>query len=518
MIISNRILLLVSLLTIAVETRAQSSVTVIASSAFTHALSPHGSYVVGAKQDGSPFLWSPSTGFVPNVAVMSALAVSDNGVIVGTNGHACSWSASTGLVDLGVLPGETSSTATGVSSDGSVIVGVSGKSVFRWTEQSGMSLIASTSPSNNTVAVAGDCSADGSSFVGGINGRPFIWKSGSGLSFPVPWSGFFRHVSPDGSRVTGDVTDVFYKEGVMVSGGRVTYIGNSAFPVTSFISVENGGSFGVANVTLQGVTTAYLWSREGYLGKLQDYLVNSGASTAAGYTRLRSAILSADGASIGCVATDANGNDNAVYATLTVPAPTGPLLQDIFASPASRVGSNNVDIIAQLTGPAPSGGAKLPLKSSSANITPRSTALVGGAGIYVPAGATQAVNYATTTAVDARGSAYVRGTYLGESRIATLELNPATLYDPTISSPVATGGSSVTCNLMLNGLAASTATISVSSSNSSAASVPPTVTIAPGANKTNFTIQTHSVVVPQTVTISVSYRAITKSVNLTVVP
>lgn len=497
---------------------AQSTITAIAPSAFVKDISRNGQYVVGNRQDNTPFLWSSGSGFVAGLPQMATAAVSDNGVVAGSNGHACVWSSSAGLTDLGVLPGETASTATGISADGSVVVGTSGYSVFRWTKQSGLVLIASRQKNGNTVTVAGQCSADGSVVVGGLNGSPFIWTSGSGVTSPLPWSGFFVHVNRDGSRVSGDVTDPFFHEGVMLGPAFTTYIGSSSFPTTSVFNICDDGSFGLANATTQTGTVSYLWTREAGLTKLQDYLVANGASAAGNFKSIRAAVLAVDGNAAGAVARDNNGVDNAVYITLPSPSSTKSLLDNVFFSPNTRVGSNNVDIVARLTGAAPSGGAKLPLQPSSQNLIPRSTALVGGKGIYVPAGATQAVNYATTTAVNARGDVYVRGTYLGESRIATLQLNPATLYDPTLSSPIATGGSTVTCNLMLNGLAASTATIALSSSDPAAASVPSTATIAAGGNKTTFSVQTHSVLVPQTVTISVTYRGITKTVSLTVVP
>jgi probable HAF family extracellular repeat protein len=76
----------------------------------------------------------------------------DGSVIVGASGvasatgssHAFRWSPTEGMQDLGVLPGTTSSSASGVNGDGTVIVGTSfnwgtaESSAFLWTAAAGM--------------------------------------------------------------------------------------------------------------------------------------------------------------------------------------------------------------------------------------------------------------------------------------------------------------------------------------------------------------------------------------------
>lgn len=101
------------------------------------------------------FRWTASgglvgLGFFPGASAQSfgsseAYGVSaDGSVVVGAStyggniGQAFRWTSATGMVALGVLPGDWSSTATAVSADGSVVVGYSqnlayGAQAFRWT-------------------------------------------------------------------------------------------------------------------------------------------------------------------------------------------------------------------------------------------------------------------------------------------------------------------------------------------------------------------------------------------------
>src|SRR5262245_37318037 len=81
--------------------------------------------------------------FRPDLAVSA-----DGSVVVGTrfagpSVEAFRWTAATGVVGLGDLPGDTAgSNAAAVSADGGVVVGVSGSAsgqeAFRWTSGGGM--------------------------------------------------------------------------------------------------------------------------------------------------------------------------------------------------------------------------------------------------------------------------------------------------------------------------------------------------------------------------------------------
>lgn len=213
-------------------------------------ISADGTTIVGASSSANStfeaFRWTQATGMVSlgglpsgNVASSDANGVSaDGSVIVGTGfGFAGStinateafrWTQQTGYVGLGVLPGTNtrSSSANGVSADGSVVVGQSafspnssfdGRQAYRWTQGTGMVGLgylpgASTT---NAASVANGVSADGSVVVGqsdSASGRQaFRWTQEGGMIGLGFLPGFSSSsnalgVSADGSIVFGTIS------------------------------------------------------------------------------------------------------------------------------------------------------------------------------------------------------------------------------------------------------------------------------------------------------------------------
>ena len=122
------------------------------------------------------------------------------------------------FVGLGALPGTTTSLATGVSADGSVVVGLSGSSderAFRWTAAGGMVDLGGLPGDSESRALG--VSADGSVIVGASENSPDYssqavrWTGNEGavgLGFlptdPGGCCGFYSNanaVSADGSVV-----------------------------------------------------------------------------------------------------------------------------------------------------------------------------------------------------------------------------------------------------------------------------------------------------------------------------
>jgi uncharacterized membrane protein len=104
------------------------------------------------------------------------------------------------------------SSATGISSNGSVVVGHTevayqggcGGYAFRWTPDEGARLL--TSPSSATYSRALGVSANGAVVVGEVLGRPFRWDD-RGLETLSENLGEARFASADGSVVVGWVSD-----------------------------------------------------------------------------------------------------------------------------------------------------------------------------------------------------------------------------------------------------------------------------------------------------------------------
>ncbi len=137
---------------------------------------------------------SRATGVSADGSVVVGVGVSASGV------EAFRWTAATGLVGLGDLPGGSFfSEALGVSADGSLVVGVgfsaSGREAFIWDEANGMRslrdvLIAQGDDLTGWTLLSADAiSADGSTIVGkGINpsGQFEAWLARLGPTEVIP--------------------------------------------------------------------------------------------------------------------------------------------------------------------------------------------------------------------------------------------------------------------------------------------------------------------------------------------
>ena len=88
-----------------------------------------------------------------------------------------------------------------------------------------------------------------------------------------------------------------------------------------------------------------------------------------------------------------------------------------------------------------------------------------------------------------------------------------------VSPSSVAGGSASTGTVKLSGPAPSGgAVVSLSSSNTSVASVPASVTVGSGATSATFAITTSAVTVSTLVTVSASYAGVTRTATLTVTP
>ncbi|WP_334157932.1 autotransporter domain-containing protein [Oryzomicrobium sp.] len=184
----------------------------------TGAAFAQGSLVDLGKLNGGTF--SQASGVSANGSVVVGTA--DDGAL-GNARRAFLWTASGGMVSLGTLNGGTASQAAAVSADGSVVVGgVTDGSVgnlyraFRWT--SGGGLVSLGSLNGGFYSQASGVSADGSVVVGysadgavGNATRAFRWtQSGGMVSLGVLNGGTTSYaygVSADGSVVVGTAND-----------------------------------------------------------------------------------------------------------------------------------------------------------------------------------------------------------------------------------------------------------------------------------------------------------------------
>ena len=151
----------------------------------------------------------------------------DGNVVVGTGEsaeglRAFRWTAATGMVSLGVVPGEAKSQARSVSQDGSVVVGRGDLQAVRWTAAEGMVSLGALEGGTGTSGATG-VSADGSKVVGIANigesdQQAFLWTAATGmrrLSDVLTEQGvdledwqlyFASDISADGKTIVGEAS------------------------------------------------------------------------------------------------------------------------------------------------------------------------------------------------------------------------------------------------------------------------------------------------------------------------
>ena len=201
-------------------------------------------------------------------------------------------------------------------------------------------------------------------------------------------------------------------------------------------------------------------------------------------------------------------------APLTVtPVPVG--LSSLGVNPSSVVGGSSSTGTVTLSGPAPGGGAVVSLSSdnTSAATVPASVTVAGGA-----SSATFAV---TTSPVSGSTAVTISALYGGVTRTAPLTVTPvpAVLSSLGVNPSSVVGGSSSTGTVTLSGPApGGGAVVSLSSGNTSAATVPTSVTVAGGASSATFVVSTSPVSGSTAVTVSALYGGVTRTTSLTVLP
>jgi hypothetical protein len=194
-----------------------------------------------------------------------------------------------------------------------------------------------------------------------------------------------------------------------------------------------------------------------------------------------------------------------------------PSLAGIALNPASVVGGNTSQGTASLTSAAPSGGAVVTLSSSN------TSAATVPASVTIPAGAVSAMFTVSTASVTASTSATITGAFGGVTRSSTLTVTPpAPPIGPaslSVSPATAEGGNPVTGTVFLSGGApAGGLVVSLSSSNTAAATVPATMIVHGGLSSGTFPVSTLAGPTTRTTTITASANGVSRAADLTVTP
>jgi hypothetical protein len=287
-------------------------------------------------------------------------------------------------------------------------------------------------------------------------------------------------------------------------GGAATLNGVTLSPAT----VTGGQSTSQNSVTLLGAApnggaVVTLTSSDPAAAAVPPTItIASGASSAA-FTINTSAVAAQEQVTV-----SAGYSGIVKTATLTV-VPNA--LTGVSVAPASVIGGTGAQGTATLGGPAPTGGTIVLLSSNSAAATVP-------ASVTIAAGATSATFTVTSLAVSTSTPATITGSYSGSSKTATLTVLPAPLTGVSVSPVSVTAGTNAQGTATLGGPAPTGGAVVLLSSNSAAAMVPASVTIAAGATSATFTVTSHAVSTSTQATITASYGTTTKTATLAVLP
>ncbi len=218
---------------------------------------------------------------------------------------------------MGYLPGgESSSVASGVSGDGSVVAGVSTSGLspsfgeaFRWTETTGLVGLGGLPGSGDPVSVPWGISADGEVVVGWAlseNGREaFRWTESEGMvgMGDLP-GGYFdssaTDVSADGSVIVGSALNPSVTSFRWTAATGMVDLGKPAGALGSEAwGVSADGSVVVGDAALPGNIVPTIWDESHGMRNLVDVLVDLGlGSEMAGWDLEQAIAVSADGTTI----------------------------------------------------------------------------------------------------------------------------------------------------------------------------------------------------------------------------
>jgi hypothetical protein len=218
------------------------------------------------------------------------------------------------------------------------------------------------------------------------------------------------------------------------------------------------------------------------------------------------------------VTTSTTSTISASYAGVTdtsmLSVTTVSVLNSFTLTPTSVVGGNTSQGTVTLGAAAPS-SAVVMLSSSN---TAAATVPVS---VSIASGASSATFTVTTSSVATSTASTISASYAGETDTAVLSVQTSgsgTVLNSLALNPTnVVGGSTSQGTVTLSAAAPlSGVVVALSSSNTAAAAVPASVSIAPGASSATFTVTTSSVATSTASTISASYAGVTDTAVLSV--
>jgi len=199
---------------------------------------------------------------------------------------------------------------------------------------------------------------------------------------------------------------------------------------------------------------------------------------------------------------------NGSLVVLSNPLEGAVAVSEVSINPSTVVGGSTTTGVVSLSSPAPSGGLWLNLSTNSPATTLPPI-------VTVAAGATTATFNVTTFPVGANTSVSITASDSLGGKAGTFTVVPPTLKSVILTPAKVAGGATSTGTVTLNGTAAASTTILLSSSSRFAV-VPKQVTIPAGKSSATFTIQTSDVTTTSTAMITAAQGSTTQTAILTI--
>jgi hypothetical protein len=197
------------------------------------------------------------------------------------------------------------------------------------------------------------------------------------------------------------------------------------------------------------------------------------------------------------------------------PQSTATTLNSLSLNPATVTGGQVATGTVNLTAPAPANGVNVSLSSAnpSASVPPGITVMANMTSVNFPV---------TTTAVAATTIGNVTATYSGVTKTANLAVQPTLSVQPTglvsltlTPSNIRAGATSIGKVTLTGPAPDGGAVVTLTSSKPIQARLPASVTVPAGARSATFTVSTTAVSKKTLVTVTASYRGLTKPATLT---
>ena len=366
-----------------------------------------------------------------------------------------------------------------------------------------------------------------SAIVGGVGIQATIW-----LTIPAPKGGLTLTVASDTGGVTVPATvvvpagsasatfsittsPVLESETATISatGNQISALATLTVNPAglSGISISPnpivGGNFSLGTVTLfgpapSGGLTVALSASSNIVTMPLNVTVDEGSSTGS-FSINTGAVTSPTSVVI-------TGTANGISQSATLSISTVGL-SSISLSPASVPGGVTSVATITLSGPAPTAGVVVALKSSNANANIASN-------VTVPSGSSTATVSVSTSRVNAQTIATITASEGGFSLSTDLTIVPVGLQSVTASPTTVVGGNSTIGTVTMSGPAPSGGlTVSLIASDSNV-SVPTTISIPAGSSSATFTVSTVPVASTDSPSISATYGGQTKSVGFVISP